>query len=878
MREIFDVLKRTYPKTALLFFISICLLFQSLVIARPVRDNQARKAAEGWLRRDSKPFQKAMGKADRVQTCLDDSGQVIFYVVYLQPEGFVVISADDELEPVIAFSSEGTIDPYDDSTLSILLRQDMKSREEHLHLFKAKSRRKHAGRWQQFEKYAEASVPVIKSSISSVSDLRVPPLLSSTWGQSTVSGLTTYNYYIPNNYVCGCVATAMAQLMRYHEYPTTGIGVHPYTIDVDGVDRTASTRGGNGSGGAYSWSDMPVTPNSSITLAERQQIGALCYDAGLSVNMSYDSSSSGAHMSKVDGALTGLFMYSDAAYAVEYDWNTHTWLSLETRGLNQMVNPGLDAGLPSLLGVVGDGGHAIVVDGYGYQSGTLYHHLNLGWSGSSNAWYALPDIGTGYHFDTVDECIYNIQPAGSGEIISGRILDEFGQPLEGVTVQALWSYAVAAQDTTDIRGIYGLAGLDSNKSYQIIPQKDGYAFTNQTVSVTESTCDRSWWTSTCGNVWQTNFTGTSLAGSPPTAYDSEVLISQAASVLIPLQADDEGLPNPPGALTWLINSLPEHGRLVDPNVGPITEVPYILLDPDHQVSYQPCGAYLSGLDTFTFSVDDGGISPDGGLSNTAAVTVQIQLMQETEVPIYPANIFTAYPLMAAYKAVRQQVIYPASEVGSARMLTQLDLEVDTVPGQVLENWTIRIKYTDRDVYTRSNREFDSTGWTLVYQADQVFTEGLNTFSFQTPFEYNGTDNLLIDFSFFNSTASTSGTVGSVNMGTSRTLYQRSNTLDTSPLGWTLADFSYLAYLETRIPKLKLWGYDETGIMILEADFNSDCRIDLDDLELMMLSWLMEQGDPNYDEACDISEVDDNRINLADLAVLAGQWTRDGFAE
>ena len=63
-------------------------------------------------------------------------------------------------------------------------------------------------------------------------------------------------------------------------------------------------------------------------------------------------------------------------------------------GLNGMINPNLDSNNPVILGIddsQGDG-HAVVADGYGYKSSTLYHHLNMGWDGEDDVWYNLPNI------------------------------------------------------------------------------------------------------------------------------------------------------------------------------------------------------------------------------------------------------------------------------------------------------------------------------------------------------------------------------------------------------------------------------------------------------------------------------------------------------
>ncbi len=170
------------------------------------------------------------------------------------------------------------------------------------------------------------------------------------------------------------------------------------------------------------WSNMVLSPSGSSTVAQRQAIGALCADAGVSVNMDYNmsgSGESGAYMEDVQGALVNTFGYANAICG---EINGTTTIGA---GLNGMVNPNLDAGCPVLFGINdGSSGHAIVCDGYGYNLSTLYHHLNLGWSGSYTAWYNLPTIDAdGYTFNSVDSCIYNVWTNGTGEIISGRVTD-----------------------------------------------------------------------------------------------------------------------------------------------------------------------------------------------------------------------------------------------------------------------------------------------------------------------------------------------------------------------------------------------------------------------------------------------------------------------
>ena len=96
-----------------------------------------------------------------------------------------------------------------------------------------------------------------------------------------------------------------------------------------------------------------------------------------------------------------------------------------------------------------------------------------------------------------------------------------------------------------------------------------------------------------------------------------------------------------------------------------------------------------------------------------------------------------------------QVIYLAKEVGSARRVTALALNVTGIPPRALNRWTIRMRHTPLNSY--GNRPvWERTGWTTVYQQDQTFeATGWTTFTFTRPFDFNGTNNLMVDFSFKN---------------------------------------------------------------------------------------------------------------------------------
>jgi len=111
-------------------------------------------------------------------------------------------------------------------------------------------------------------------------------------------------------------------------------------------------------------------------------------------------------------------------------------------------------------------------------------------------------------------------------------------------------------------------------------------------------------------------------GRPPTANDINVTTLLNTAITITLQAADEGLPNPPGVLSYIITSLPTTGSLSDPGAGGITAVPYTLTSNGNQVIYTPATGYV-GPDNFIFKANDGGVPPDGGDSNIATVSINI---------------------------------------------------------------------------------------------------------------------------------------------------------------------------------------------------------------------------------------------------------------
>ena len=144
-----------------------------------------------------------------------------------------------------------------------------------------------------------------------------------------------------------------------------------------------------------------------------------------------------------------------------------------------------------------------VETGYGYVDGTLYCHLNMGWSGSYDYWYALPAIPAGgYNFTVVNSITYNVFPDRTGEIVSGRVTDQSGTPLAGAEVNASVFYTsksggwfssrlktnVVSTVTamTGPTGVYALYA-PTNRTYSVLLSATYKGATTNAITTTTST-------------------------------------------------------------------------------------------------------------------------------------------------------------------------------------------------------------------------------------------------------------------------------------------------------------------------------------------------------------------------------------------------------
>jgi hypothetical protein len=515
--------------TAILIVLQLC----NLSWAGPTTQYEAEMVVTGWLKADPRPLSMALGRqVIKVETFSGGNGQPVYYVVYLQPSGFVIVPGDDLVEPIIAFVNGSSYDPSNENPLGALVTNDLNERIaavrtsfSPLALMSQTGETKNQRKWKYYIGLGDTSGNRIElmnlSPIreGNLSDLRVAPLVKTKWYQMGIYekffdpneqrykfkalGLACQNYYTPrlannvpvwiadraDNFPCGCVATVMAQLMRYHRYPdqpdrpndpcTVGVGIEDNNGDFNDVDTiypngTVIQRyllGGDELGGEYQWDDMDLVPDANSTQAARKAIGAICHDAGISVNMSYAAGESVTTLVKTANytstayALENRFKYSNAVTAYTSS-GTHLG-----PGLIGMINANLDARFPVIFGIPG---HAVLADGYGYGYGgddsTAYHHLNMGWYGLDDCWYNLPDINAkdiGIPYTLIDICVYNIFKSGDGEIISGRVLNLDEKPADANIVCLEYNGAIIRTVETDANGIFAFIDVNSNTSYSV---------------------------------------------------------------------------------------------------------------------------------------------------------------------------------------------------------------------------------------------------------------------------------------------------------------------------------------------------------------------------------------------------------------------------
>lgn len=329
-----------------------------------------RQAAQLGISMDETSSAKA--KSKRVKSV---SGEVPAYYVFPNGEGkgFTVVSGDDRLPEVVGYSDKGT---YDEENLPSNYVGFMKAYEEMV------------GQLDNGDSRASASIAEAKALRSSgYQQPTIAPLLGNIqWNQMTPYNNMCPMYNSTNRSVTGCVATAMAQVMMYYQYPTTlqanipAYVSHTKNLSIPQINQ----------GETYDWDNMLPQYASyeplNYTDAQATAVAKLMYHCGAACEMDYGSSS-GANVTPA--ILSTYFGYDSD---LMQDLNRDAFTLAEW---SQIMDKELSAKRPILYsGRSSDGGHEFVCDG---TDGNGLYHINWGWGGYQDGYFDVtilnPDKG-----------------------------------------------------------------------------------------------------------------------------------------------------------------------------------------------------------------------------------------------------------------------------------------------------------------------------------------------------------------------------------------------------------------------------------------------------------------------------------------------------
>jgi len=343
---------------------------------------------------------------------------VCYYVFNItSTKGFVIVAADDNLNPIMAYSTESNYGMVTKHQMPKQISSWMGGYTKKVAASiknNTKATQEIKSKWQQLLQ----PIPKTHYQLFGGGTSIISPLLPTLWDQLSedTGSLVTYNVLCPydkkfnENTLTGCVATATAQVMRYWKYPAKGIGKHSYTPASYPYLGTQTV---NFDSTNFDWASMPSTLGLNSTPTQINAVAKLMYVCGVSVNMDYgvsqvDGSGSyeinyGSNYSNTaQDALVNYFNYDNGIKGLQRgNYTDSVWIDILKSELN--------AKRPIIYGGSGNqGGHCFVADGY---DNTNFFHFNWGWSGYYNGYFDISNLSPGGDtFNVGQNAIIGIQP------------------------------------------------------------------------------------------------------------------------------------------------------------------------------------------------------------------------------------------------------------------------------------------------------------------------------------------------------------------------------------------------------------------------------------------------------------------------------------
>ena len=387
---------RSLPKQVVIMALFVAMTLTAG--AHPVDITKARQVGAKFLN-GSTTVKVSDADLQCVQTYRMEDGTPAFYV-FNTLSGYVIVSADDCAFPILGYSEKA---PFAKENIPVQMASYLQGFVEQIQYGvtnRLVADEATAHQWELVQSYGR------------IKDQRnvtvVQPLVTAQWGQGQF-----YNSFCPEDAsstnghaLVGCVAVAMGQIMHYWGYPINGTGSHSYlpisssTFEPSGYPQQTADFGAT----TYQWANMPNELNGSSSTAQVNAVATLLWHCGVSVEMMYGVSGSGAYSGSVPMALQGYFNYSSDMQGINrYDYSSAQWLSLVKASLD-MNRPVYYSGSDTQ----GLGGHAFVCDGY--DANDLLH-FNWGWYGNHDDYFADGALNVSqYQFNESNFAIVNIHP------------------------------------------------------------------------------------------------------------------------------------------------------------------------------------------------------------------------------------------------------------------------------------------------------------------------------------------------------------------------------------------------------------------------------------------------------------------------------------
>ncbi len=443
--------------------------------AAEVPQNALRQAAVNFWNTYRPATMKAIGPTDLQAVSVDGMTHLGIYV--MGEEGFVILADDDRVRPVLAYSFDSPFPAVPHPSLQSWLA----NYEAQIDYVSKQAFAAPAWVSAEWDKLLNGTVPPVPLTL-----VNVPALCSTRWNQSDMGN--TYNRLCPfdstynERTVVGCVATAMAQIMKYWNHPSHGVGSHTYTpVTWPGYDTLYGTLSADFGNTTYQWEYMPNYLNVTSAPHQINAVATLSYHCGVAVDMMYGPSSTGGsgaytiswgdEVPGSDVALRDYFRYNESLHG-EYrsNYDSATWAG--------MIEADLEAGRPILYtGDDNTSGHAFVLDGSDLQN---RYHFNWGWGGDGDGFYAIDNMAPGgggaggnatYTFNEGHSAIFSIFPNPE----TFDTIDFYDTICDNVSEYTYYNYEFDAVD-----GDYQVRHLDTvvNLHVKVIQEKHIYIYSN----------------------------------------------------------------------------------------------------------------------------------------------------------------------------------------------------------------------------------------------------------------------------------------------------------------------------------------------------------------------------------------------------------------